>query len=142
MKLVNRRLFLGNSYTIGKLSIDGKYFCDTIEDKVRDINKNGIFDNGEHKVYAETAIPYGLYKVVVSYSPKFKRMLPEILDVNNFTGIRIHRGNTAKDSAGCLIVGFNRKKGMVLDSTICEEKLVKILTKAQSKNEDITIEII
>ena len=95
------RRYLGEKYTIGPLFINGKYLCDTIEDKVRDFNKDGdLLDGGEKKVYAETAIPYGTYNVELSMSPKFKRLLPLILDVRHFTGIRIHRGNTAKDSVG------------------------------------------
>ena len=63
MKLTLKRIALRDTYTIGRLYIDGVYFCDTLEDKVRDLNKNGKFDNGENKVYSETAIPYGIYKV-------------------------------------------------------------------------------
>ena len=86
---------MGESYTIGSLSIDGKKFCDTLEDRVRDLNKNGVFDGDEKKVYGETAIPYGTYDVVVDYSPKFKRELPRLQNVRHFEGILIHRGNTA-----------------------------------------------
>ena len=81
------------TYTKGILSIDNNKFCETLEDINRDLNRNSKFDNGEIKVYGETCIPYGTYKVRVSYSPKFKRELPEILNVNNFSGVRIHRGN-------------------------------------------------
>ena len=88
MKLLLKRIALRDTYTIGKIYIDGEYFCDTLEDKVRDLNKNGVFDGDEKKVYGETAIPYGTYKVILSYSPKFKRILPELLDVPCFTGIR------------------------------------------------------
>lgn len=137
MKLQLKRIFLGNTYTIGKLFIDGEYFCDTIEDKVIDVDKSGKFDNGEIKEYGESAIPYGTYKVVITLSPRFKRFLPEILDVPHFTGIRIHRGNTEKDSHGCPIVGQNKVKGMVVNSKTTEIELMKRL-KGQT---DITIEI-
>lgn len=137
MKLQLKRIFLGNTYTIGKLYIDGVAFCDTIEDKVIDVDKSGKFDNGEIKVYGESAIPYGTYKVVITLSPRFKRFLPEILDVPHFTGIRIHRGNTEKDSHGCPIVGQNKVKGMVVNSKTTEIELMKRL-KGQT---DITIEI-
>lgn len=123
MKLRLERRFLGNSYTIGKLYIDGSYFCDTLEDKVRDLNKNGKFDNGEVKIYGETAIPYGTYKISVTYSPKFKRDLPLLENVPNFEGIRIHRGNTAKDTSGCILLGENKEKGKVLNSTPYELKI-------------------
>jgi len=133
---------LGESYTIGSLSIDGKKFCDTLEDRVRDLNKNGVFDGDEKKVYAETAIPYGTYNVVVDYSPKFKRELPRLQNVRHFEGILIHRGNTAEDSAGCILVGENKVKGKVINSTPYEKELVRILKEAQDRKEPITIKIV
>lgn len=142
MKLELKRRFLGESYTIGSLSIDGKKFCDTLEDKVRDLNKNGVFDGDEKKVYAETAIPYGTYNVVVDYSPKFKRELPRLQNVKHFEGILIHRGNTAEDSAGCILVGENKVKGKVVNSTPYEKELVRILKEAQDRKKPITIKIV
>lgn len=133
---------MGDSYTIGSLSIDGKKFCDTLEDKVRDLNKNGVFDGDEKKVYAETAIPYGTYDIVVDYSPKFKRELPRLQNVKHFEGILIHRGNTAEDSAGCILVGENKVKGKVINSTPYERELVRILKEAQGRKEPITIKIV
>lgn len=142
MKLELERRFLGESYTIGSLSIDGKKFCDTLEDRVRDLNKNGVFDGDEKKVYGETAIPYGTYDVVVDYSPKFKRELPRLQNVKHFEGILIHRGNTAEDSAGCILVGENKVKGKVINSTPYERELVRILKEAQGRKEPITIKIV
>ena len=95
MNLTLKRLNLTPNYTEGELYVNGVYFCKTLEDTNRDLNKNGQFDNNEKKIYGETCIPYGKYKVILSYSPKFKRELPEILEVPNFQGIRIHRGNYA-----------------------------------------------
>jgi hypothetical protein len=120
------------------LYIDGKYFCDTCEDKVRDMNKNGVFDE-EKKVYGETAIPYGTYKVILSMSNRFKRVLPLLLDVPEFSGVRMHSGNTAKDSLGCIIVGENKQVGKVLNSRRTEDKLMQILS---ATDEDIKIEIV
>ena len=128
-------------YTIGKMYIDGEYFCDTLEDRVRDINKHGKFDNGEVKVAGETAIPYGRYQVVVNMSPRFKRELPRLLNVPNFEGILIHRGNTDKDSSGCILVGENKVKGKVINSTPYEQKLVSTLKDVQNKGEEIWITI-
>lgn len=142
MKLELKRSFLGESYTIGSLSIDGKKFCDTLEDRVRDLNKNGVFDGDEKKVYGETAIPYGTYDVVVDYSPKFKRELPRLQNVRHFEGILIHRGNTAEDSAGCILVGENKVKGKVINSTPYEKELVRILKEAQDRKDPITIKIV
>lgn len=83
------------TYTKGMLYINNTFFCETLEDINRDKNKNGKFDLGEKKIYGDTCIPYGTYKVIISYSPKFKRELPEILNVPEFTGVRMHRGNYA-----------------------------------------------
>jgi len=100
-----KRTFKGTEYTIGKLYIDGAYFCDTLEDTVR-----------KEKIAGKTAIPAGTYKVKKTYSPRFNKQLPEILDVPGFTGVRIHAGNTAKDTDGCLLLGLNKTKGSVLNS--------------------------
>ena len=143
MKLKLKRRFFAEEYTIGTLSIDGVQFCDTLEDKNRDHNKDGdLNDPGEGKVYAKTAIPFGTYKVIVNRSPKFKRDLPRLLDVPHFEGILIHRGNTAKDSAGCILVGENKVKGQVINSTQYENELVKLLKSAIKKGEEVEIEIV
>ena len=142
MKIEVKRRYLGSEYTIGSMFVNGEYFCDTLEDKVRDLNKDGdLNDKGESKVYAQTAIPYGEYEVVVKHSPKFDRILPRLLNVPHFEGILIHRGNTAKDSAGCILVGENKVKGKVINSTIYENKLTALCHLAQLKGERIIIAI-
>lgn len=135
MKLNLERLFLKPDYTIGKLYVDGTYFCDTLEDRVRDLTK-------EKKVPGQTAIPAGTYEVIVNISPRFRRKLPRLLDVPGFDGILIHRGNTAEDTAGCILVGENREQGKVINSTRYELQLTGMLERAQGKGEKITIEII
>ena len=100
------------SYTHGELFTkdgSGKWldFCYTLEDTVRDINKSGDFDGDEKKVYGKTAIPFGKYDIQVTYSNRFKRMMIQILNVQKFEGIRIHGGNTAKDTLGCPLVAYN-----------------------------------
>ena len=143
MKLLLKRVFLGEDYTIGHLFINGVRFCDTIEDKVRDLNKDGDLDDpGEGKVYAQTAIPYGTYEVELSMSPKFTRLLPLVKNVKGFVGIRIHRGNTADDSAGCILPGENKIKGKVVNSTEWEMKIVEKMLEAIKNGEDITLEIV
>ena len=143
MELLLKRIYKGDKYTIGKLYINGKWFCNTIEDKVRNLPKDcpytskGINCKCKGKIYEETAIPAGTYKVILSYSNKFKRILPEILNVPHFLGIRIHKGNTEQDSAGCVILGENKVKGKVINSTPYEIKLVKLL----ENQENITITI-
>ena len=138
MKLLLTRIFFLPDRTIGRLFIDDIYFCDTLEDKNRDINHNGKFDNKESKVYGETCIPFGEYEVKVTYSPKFKRELPILLDVPNFEGIRIHRGNYIKDTLGCILVGDINKDNNLINSTKTENNLVSIL----KKEKEITLEII
>lgn len=126
MKLTVIRRYKKEDYTIGDLYIDGKWFSNTLEDKVRELNKP------EDKVYGQTAIPSGTYEVKLTYSPKFKKLLPEVLDVPLFSGIRIHAGNTAKDSEGCLLVGENKVKGKVINSKKTLERLMKILKSAEN----------
>lgn len=115
MEVKIKRTYLGKEYTIGHLYLDGKYFCDTLEDVVRPI---GV------KVPGETAIPYGIYPCAITYSPRFKKKLPEIMDVPHFTGVRIHSGNTAADSEGCILVGENKVKGKVINSRATLKKLL------------------
>ena len=140
MKLILKRIAIRQTYTIGKLYIDDVYFCDTIEDTVRDINKNGKFDNGEKKVHSKTAIPYGTYEIKWTYSPRFKKYTPQLMNVPSFEGIRIHAGNTSSDTEGCLILGENKQVGKVLNSRATINKFYPIIKKACSKGK-VTIEI-
>ncbi len=117
-----------STFTLGKLFIDGTLFCYTVEDKDRDANNDGdIKDVGEVKVYGETAIPKGEYKVILSMSNRFKKLMPEVLKVEGFEGIRIHAGNTAIDSHGCIIVGTVRVPNGVGLSRDCFNRLMKRL---------------
>lgn len=143
MKLTLKRRYLGSAYTIGSLLIDGEYLCDTIEDKVRDYNKDGdLLDKGEKKIFGETAIPYGTYRVELTMSPKFKRILPLVKNVRHFTGIRIHKGNTAGHSHGCILPGENKEKGKVLNSSKYELLITEKILEATKRGEGISIEII
>jgi hypothetical protein len=138
MKLTLKRIARRPTYTIGKLYVDGVYFCDTIEDTDRGLRQDmPLAEIKRIKVYGETAIPIGEYRIIVNMSPTKKRLLPRLLDVLGFDGILIHRGNTAKDSLGCILVGENKVVGKVINSTGYELKLVELL-KAE---EDVTIGI-
>lgn len=134
MELKLNRIFLGSSATIGELLVNDKHLCDTLEDRVR--------PEGE-KVYGKTAIPEGAYEMVLSYSPRFKKILPEILNVPNFTGIRIHCGNSSADSSGCILVGTwdGEKEDWVSDSKIAFNKLMSLLEEATNNKEKITITV-
>lgn len=139
MKLQLRRLYRKDKYTIGKLYIDCVYFCDVIEDKDRSLTQDMPLSKIKQiKVYAETAIPYGTYKVKMTYSPKFKRVLPLVCAVPGYEGIRIHAGSSEKSSAGCLIVGFNTIVGKVTNSKATLEKLIAKLTGQKDIIIDIT----
>lgn len=140
MKLTLKRIALRPTYTIGKLYIDDAYFCDTLEDTVRDTNKSGKFDNGEQKIKGKTAIPYGTYEIKWTYSPRFKKYTPQLMNVPSFEGIRIHAGNTSADTEGCLILGKNKQVGKVLNSRATINKFYPIIKEACS-NGKVTIEI-
>lgn len=134
MELKLNRIFLGSSATIGELYVDGEHIADTLEDRVR--------PEGE-KVYGKTAIPEGTYEMVLSYSPRFKKILPEILNVPNFSGIRIHSLNKAEESEGCIGVGeWNGKDtNWISNSRIAFNELMSLLQKAANNKEKITITI-
>ena len=134
MKIEVNRIFKASNYTIGELSVNNNYVCDTLEDKVRADGK---------KVYAETAIPTGTYTLVLSYSNRFKKVMPEILNVPNFSGIRIHCGNSSKDTEGCLLVGKwdGKTENWISDSKNSYNKLYPLLEEAFNKKENITITI-
>jgi len=138
IKLLLKRIARKSSYTIGKLFVDGEYFCDTLEDTDRLDEGMSLDEIKKLKQPGQTAIPEGSYKVIMSVSPKFKRLLPRLQNVPGFEGVLIHRGNTAKDTAGCILVGENKKVGMVLNSTYYEERLVELL----KHDNNISIEIV
>jgi hypothetical protein len=156
MKLLLKRIALRDTYTIGRLYVNGVYVCDTVEDKVRDVNKNGKFDAPkEVKIPSQTAIPYGTFKVGWAKSPKFSNfakypytkkyngIMPWVQNVPHFQGILIHCGASAASSAGCIIVGYNTIVGRVTDSQKAFYKLMdEYLWPARKRGEVITLEIV
>lgn len=139
MKLQLRRLYRKPEYSIGKLYIDGVYFCDTIEDTDRGLySYMNLGEISKIKLMHETAIPYGKYKMRLSMSSRFRKVLPEIMNVPGFTGVRIHTGNTQNDSSGCLIVGKNTVKGKVTSSRVWMEKLMEKLKNQTNIEIEIT----
>lgn len=145
MNLELKRIFKGKDYTIGRLFIDGKYFCDTLEDPVRQL------DSVDDKIYSKTAIPAGKYKISMSIvSPKYSirksynwcgGRLPRLLDVPFFDGILIHSGNTPDHTAGCILVGENKVKGQVINSMNTLKNLWVKLNVADEVGEEIWIDI-
>lgn len=126
-------------YTIGKLYVNGQFLCNTLEDTDRHLYQGQPLANlASMKIAGKTAIPTGTYRLQVPESPKFGRELIEIMDVPGYTGVRIHRGNTAEDSAGCILPGINNAVGRVNDSTKYELQLTK-LVKDEKEMAYITI---
>ena len=113
-------------FTEGKLYLDGVYFCDTIEDEER-----------AKKIQDKTAIPKGKYSVIINMSNRFKKLMPLLLNVPNYTGVRIHSGNTSEDTEGCILVGKKLKDGFVTKS----RDTFKLLMKKLEGQQQITIEI-
>lgn len=117
MNLTLKRFEFGTNYTIGRLYRDEEYLCYTLEDKVQ-----------EPKVFGETAIPTGTYSVVIDYSNRFKKPMPHVLDVPGFTGIRIHPGNSDKDTEGCILLGMNwAGNDWISNSTIAFDKFMTLI---------------
>ena len=140
MKIDLHRKYKKEGYTIGKLSINGKSICDTLEDTDRELTSDMSEEEiKKRKVFGKTAIPVGEYKVVMTYSNRFKKQMPLLLDVKGFSGIRIHSGNTAEDTEGCILCGKNSEKGKVLNSKVFTELVYQHIR--YGINEGVTIKI-
>ncbi len=143
MNLLLKRIAKANTYTIGKLYIDGTYFCDTLEDKDRDLRQEMTEKNiSKIKIYGETAIPTGTYNINMNVvSQKFKSRswakpyngkIPRLENVPGYSGVLVHPGNSSKDTLGCVLVGENKVKGQVINSQNTFHKLMSILCKEQN----------
>ena len=126
MKIQIKRLHKTENSTIGEMTIDGIFECYTLEDRERDV-----------KIKSETAIKKGTYKVIINHSNRFKRLLPLLLNVPEFEGVRIHAGNSNHDTEGCILVGKNRS----LDYIGQSRKAFNSLFAKMQKAKDITITI-
>ncbi len=157
MELILNRIAKKKGYTIGRLSLTpdpfpigrgepkassfgggmegAPYFCDTLEPTWRD------YRHGGRKIKGRSAIPEGRYPVVITYSPKMKQWLPLLVNVPMFSGIRIHAGNTAEDTQGCILVGQNLKKGMVLNSRTWLKRLKDKIVEAKERGEAVWITV-
>ena len=161
MELVLTRIEKKKTYTIGKLGIlpaananvnananveEGAYFCDTLEPTVLElktrVGKEAVMRSPlKAKGLKPFAIPEGRYPVVITYSPKFKKWLPLLLNVPQFSGIRIHAGNTPRDTAGCILVGENKQVGQVLNSNLWLNRLKQEIVEAKERGEGVWIVI-
>lgn len=125
---VIRQDFLSDR-TVGEMFVDGKHLCWTLEDCVRG---DGI------KVKDQTAIPSGIYRVVVSKSARFGRMMPELVGVPMFSGIRIHGGNTPDNTSGCILAAFNKVSGNRIQGT-AEATITQMMSLAIDNGESVFI---
>ena len=141
MKLELKRIFRGPKYTIGKLYVDNQYVCDTLEDTDRGLKQTDSLSSiQKKKVYGQTAIPTGTYGITLNViSPKFKDRswakfcngkLPRLLNVPGYDGVLIHVGNKPEDTLGCILVGYNKIKGQLINSTEAFKKLYSVLGKS------------
>lgn len=119
MKLTIKRLHKTENSTIGEMSINGKFECYTLEDVERDT-----------KVFGKTAIPKGIYEVTMTMSNRFKKMMPLLLNVPNYTGVRIHSGNKAEDTEGCILLGQTRSIDLISGSRLAIDKFYPKLEAA------------
>lgn len=158
MELILNRIAKRKGYTIGRLSLTpdpspigrgepkaspfgggmegAPSFCDTLEPTWRD------YRHGGRKIKGRSAIPEGRYPVVITWSPKMKQWLPLLVNVPMFSGIRIHAGNTAEDTQGCILVGQNLKKGMVLNSRTWLKRLKDKIVEAKERGEAVWITVV
>ena len=154
MDLLLKRIYKGPKYTIGHLYINGQYFCDTLEDVDRGLHSDMLTSEiNRIKVAGQTAIPTGTYFITLGIqSPKFsskkyekqygfcKGYLPRLINVKGYQGICIHIGNSDTDTDGCILVGSNKQKGKVINSTATFKKLYKTFQNFEGETIQITIE--
>lgn len=132
MRIEVRRTDFSPDSTIGDMLVNGIFQCYTLEDVVR---PDGV------KIYGETAIPAGHYEVQLTMSPRFKRVLPLVLDVKNFVGVRIHPGNSARDTEGCILVGEAKANDWISRSQLAFGALFMRMKDAQERGDKITLDI-
>lgn len=156
MELILKRTYnnTDKGYCIGHLFVNGKYLCDTLEDVSRGLNsKMTLKEILKRKIKGLTAIPVGVYGILMnvvspkySKKPLFKRLcggkMPRLLNVPGYDGVLIHTGNSAKDTDGCVLVGYNKVKGGLVNSTEAFIKLYDILKKAYDNHEGIYLRVV
>ena len=136
------RKYYQAKYTIGRLYVNNRFFSDCLEPPSLHLTERSALGTiliAKYKGYR--AIPTGRYRILITRSRRFGRWLPLLMNVKGFEGIRIHPGNKPEDTRGCILLGFNHRKGYVLDSTRCVLTLVKMMTEAIAKGEKVFVEV-
>ena len=136
------RKYYQAKYTIGRLYVNNRFFSDCLEPPSLHLTERSALGTiliAKYKGYR--AIPTGRYRILITRSRRFGRWLPLLMNVKGFEGIRIHAENKPEDTRGCILLGFNRRKGYVLDSTRCVLTLVKMMTEAIAKGEKVFVEV-
>jgi hypothetical protein len=136
MEIKIKRIELGADFTIGELSIDGKFLCWTMEDKVREPSGSAAYQPEldlsswvkSWKVPSATAIPRGRYELDITWSNRFGLLLPILKDVPGFSGIRIHPGNSSRDTEGCILLGLEKGKGVIFKSRLAQGLFIKAIS--------------
>lgn len=142
MEIVVKRLWPKEKYTIGRMFIDGVMFCNTLEDPDRGLNQSmPLAEIKAQKIYGDTAIPKGRYKVGITYWSKHKMNVPVLYDVPGYSGILIHNGATQKDTLGCILVGENKEKGKLLNGKKYMVDLTQKVNKCRLRDEAVWITI-
>ena len=136
MRIVVQRTMFSDKSAIGQLMIDGRFFCYTLEDVDRYLE-----EDGSEKIAKETAIPRGLYPILITHSRHFNMDLPLLCDVKGFRGVRIHSGNTDEHTEGCILVGSDFTDDFVCNSRSTFAKLFNKINDALNKHEDVTLEV-
>jgi len=135
MKLELKRDVFADTFTLGTLLANGKHLGFTCEDTDRKL------EDGNEKIYGKTAIPRGKYKVIISYSQRFKKPMPEVLDVPGFSGVRIHGGNTDADTLGCPLLGSARTGNGVANCKPINERLITLIEQCEEVGEEVWLTV-
>lgn len=135
MKITLTREVFADKFTLGRMYINGRQFGFTCEDKDRKM------EDGNEKIYGKTAIPRGKYRVVLTFSHRFNRIMPELLGVKGFEGIRIHGGNTEADTEGCVLLGKNRIQNGCANCAEINKSLIALIEEAEDHGEEVWITV-
>lgn len=138
MNIVVERLRSDPDVTIGSMTVDGEWQCWTLEDTVREVPGQPV---AQWKVPGKTAIPAGGYRVELTMSARFKRLLPLLVDVPGYSGVRIHAGNTAADTEGCILVGQEQFTKSLARSQLALAALMSKIAEARRKGESVWLTV-